>query len=168
MNDSSRFELTGKILVAGTMILFFIIVSVIVLYYYYFKTLSFEPLTGRLDYNHGQPPHSLDPSVLNSVPVLVFSSKEFRDSIECSICLSQTVDGEKIRILPQCNHGFHVDCIDMWFHSNSTCPVCRNLVSNESESKTEPEFTSSSSSVSASPSSSNVRPEEMLVIDMKN
>lgn len=31
-------------------------------------------------------------------------------------------------MLPKCKHGFHVECIDMWFHSNNTCPLCRNLV----------------------------------------
>nr|GMC53892.1 RING-H2 finger protein ATL60-like [Ipomoea batatas] len=42
-------------------------------------------------------------------------------------------EGEKARLLPKCNHGFHVDCIDMWFHSHSTCPLCRNPVSKPAE-----------------------------------
>lgn len=35
------------------------------------------------------------------------------------------------RELPKCHHSFHIDCIDMWFHSHSTCPVCRAPVEPE-------------------------------------
>uniref|UniRef100_J3LBC5 RING-type E3 ubiquitin transferase n=1 Tax=Oryza brachyantha TaxID=4533 RepID=J3LBC5_ORYBR len=37
--------------------------------------------------------------------------------------------GELVRQLPACGHLFHVDCIDMWLHSHSTCPLCRCNVS---------------------------------------
>ncbi|KAH0937435.1 hypothetical protein HID58_004896 [Brassica napus] len=33
--------------------------------------------------------------------------------------------GRKLRI---CGHGFHVECIDMWLSSHSTCPLCRSPV----------------------------------------
>jgi hypothetical protein len=33
-----------------------------------------------------------------------------------------------VRLLPKCNHSFHINCIDMWFHSHSTCPICRSPV----------------------------------------
>ena len=31
------------------------------------------------------------------------------------------------RLLPNCKHVFHVDYVDTWFISNSTCPVCRTV-----------------------------------------
>ncbi|KNA04688.1 hypothetical protein SOVF_197360 [Spinacia oleracea] len=43
-------------------------------------------------------------------------------------------EGEKARLLPKCNHGFHVECIDMWFQSHSTCPLCRDSVISTSSS----------------------------------
>ncbi|XP_020211811.1 RING-H2 finger protein ATL60, partial [Cajanus cajan] len=73
----------------------------------------------------------LDPSVLASLPVSVFESKDWKEGLECAVCLSEVVEGEKTRLLPHCNHGFHVDCIDMWFQSHATCPLCRNPVASE-------------------------------------
>ncbi|CAK8578930.1 unnamed protein product [Lathyrus sativus] len=45
--------------------------------------------------------------------------------MECVICLSEFTKGEKVRILPKCNHGFHVRCIDKWLKEHSSCPKCR-------------------------------------------
>ncbi|CAD5315474.1 RING-H2 finger protein ATL60 [Arabidopsis thaliana] len=70
----------------------------------------------------------LDSKILQSIHVVVFKCTDFKDGLECAVCLSDLVDGDKARVLPRCNHGFHVDCIDMWFQSHSTCPLCRNTV----------------------------------------
>lgn len=50
---------------------------------------------------------------------------------ECPICLSAVDEEEMVRVLPNCEHLFHVECIDMWLHSHSTCPVCRATVGQE-------------------------------------
>ncbi|KAI3958288.1 hypothetical protein MKW92_006730 [Papaver armeniacum] len=34
----------------------------------------------------------------------------------------------RIRILPKCNHGFHIKCIGKWLSSHSTCPTCRHCL----------------------------------------
>ncbi|XP_058731016.1 RING-H2 finger protein ATL78-like [Vicia villosa] len=47
---------------------------------------------------------------------------------ECVICLSEFTNGEKVRILPKCNHGFHVRCIDKWLKEHPSCPKCRQCV----------------------------------------
>lgn len=47
---------------------------------------------------------------------------------ECVICLSEYVAGDKLRLLPKCNHGFHVRCIDKWLKSHSSCPKCRHCL----------------------------------------
>uniref|UniRef100_A0A7C9DYI6 RING-type E3 ubiquitin transferase n=1 Tax=Opuntia streptacantha TaxID=393608 RepID=A0A7C9DYI6_OPUST len=80
----------------------------------------------------------LDPLALRSMPVVVYNPKDFKDGLECAVCLSEVSQGEKARILPKCNHGFHVDCIDMWFHSHSTCPLCRNPVLPSQNPSTKP------------------------------
>ncbi|KAH9747189.1 Choline-phosphate cytidylyltransferase 2 [Citrus sinensis] len=46
-------------------------------------------------------------------------------SAGCAICLLDFIDGDEIRLLPKCNHRFHVACIDKWLLSHSSCPTCR-------------------------------------------
>ncbi|KAF5460446.1 hypothetical protein F2P56_020310 [Juglans regia] len=45
---------------------------------------------------------------------------------ECAICLSEFVEGEGIRVLVRCKHGFHAQCIEEWLSSRSSCPTCRS------------------------------------------
>ncbi|OVA03209.1 zinc finger protein [Macleaya cordata] len=46
----------------------------------------------------------------------------------CAICLMEFSNGENIRVLPKCNHRFHIGCIDTWLLSHSSCPTCRHLL----------------------------------------
>ncbi|KAM3276860.1 hypothetical protein ACQJBY_044953 [Aegilops geniculata] len=65
--------------------------------------------------------------VLRSLPVEVYGCGEDIDDV-CAICLSEFVDGEKVRVLPLCGHGFHVRCVDAWLVSHGSCPTCRQPV----------------------------------------
>ncbi|KAI3461662.1 hypothetical protein Pfo_018325 [Paulownia fortunei] len=69
----------------------------------------------------------LESSVVSSIPVFVFRADEEEGShgLECVICLSLFENEEKGRKLALCHHVFHVECIDMWLHSHTTCPICR-------------------------------------------
>lgn len=68
----------------------------------------------------------LKKSDLKQIPVAVYGAGVQIPATECAICLGEFVDGEKVRILPKCNHGFHVRCIDTWLLSHSSCPNCRH------------------------------------------
>ncbi|XP_051140453.1 RING-H2 finger protein ATL79-like [Andrographis paniculata] len=43
----------------------------------------------------------------------------------CAICLSEIAVGERISVVEKCGHGFHVECIQRWLASHSSCPTCR-------------------------------------------
>ncbi|XP_030466120.1 RING-H2 finger protein ATL3-like [Syzygium oleosum] len=145
LDNSAAVAITGKIMVTAIILLFLVVVFVLFLHLYakwFWWRMEEPPTQGN---NRRRPRRrfvfvpdqemaavaarrGLDPSVLRSIPVVPFRPKEFKDGLECAVCLSELVDGEKARLLPKCNHGFHVDCIDMWFQSHSTCPLCRNSV----------------------------------------
>ncbi|KAI3952443.1 hypothetical protein MKX01_005310 [Papaver californicum] len=75
----------------------------------------------------------LDSTLIETFPVFVYPDvKNFKKIdteetavLECAVCLSEFEDEDVLRQLPTCRHAFHADCIDGWFVSQSTCPVCR-------------------------------------------
>jgi hypothetical protein len=50
---------------------------------------------------------------------------------DCAVCIAEVGPGEAARVLPRCGHAFHVECVDMWLRSHSTCPLCRCAVAEE-------------------------------------
>lgn len=45
---------------------------------------------------------------------------------ECAVCLNIMEAKQLTRILKNCSHVFHKDCIDAWIDNNNlTCPLCR-------------------------------------------
>ncbi|KAL7615971.1 hypothetical protein Lser_V15G00076 [Lactuca serriola] len=68
----------------------------------------------------------LQPSVINSITVIKFNRGDnMIDGTDCSVCLSEFEDDEILRLLPKCNHAFHIPCIDTWLRSHTNCPLCR-------------------------------------------
>ncbi|CAN1199317.1 RING-H2 finger protein ATL78 [Linum perenne] len=73
---------------------------------------------------------------LKTFPVVTFSSSSSSSDVdgtmkldaECVICLSEFATGDRVKILPKCNHGFHVKCVDKWLGSHSSCPTCRHCL----------------------------------------
>ncbi|KAF6140947.1 hypothetical protein GIB67_030158 [Kingdonia uniflora] len=79
--------------------------------------------------NTGPTVRGLDPSIVASFPIFVYSSvkslRQDKPGLECAVCLSEFEDDDTLRLLTVCNHAFHPDCIDLWLVSHTTCPVCR-------------------------------------------
>ncbi|CAA7024858.1 unnamed protein product [Microthlaspi erraticum] len=68
----------------------------------------------------------LDPFIIRSFPLFPYSSAAMKNhGGECAICLSEFSDEDTIRLITVCRHGFHSNCIDLWFELHKTCPVCR-------------------------------------------
>ncbi|XP_060184737.1 RING-H2 finger protein ATL78-like [Lycium barbarum] len=67
---------------------------------------------------------------LKTFPVITYTTELKHPGLdsECVICLSEFGIGEKVKVLPKCNHGFHVKCIDKWLNSHSSCPTCRHCL----------------------------------------
>ncbi|KAI3685253.1 hypothetical protein L6452_34491 [Arctium lappa] len=71
----------------------------------------------------------LDPAVIAGFTSFTYLDvKEImigQQALECSVCLNEFKDYEALRLLPECSHVFHRDCIDEWLALHVTCPVCR-------------------------------------------
>ncbi|KAK9056533.1 hypothetical protein SSX86_023895 [Deinandra increscens subsp. villosa] len=146
MDDPGVMEVTARVLIA-TIIALVVVLILLFLFHIYARWLwqrrqqaGFNSRPNSREQHHPGVTvlrRGLDAAFLKTIPVFIFDSsssskKDHHDvEVECSVCLCELEQGEKTRILPKCNHVFHAECIDMWFHSHSTCPVCRNLVSGE-------------------------------------
>ncbi|GAV72574.1 zf-RING_2 domain-containing protein [Cephalotus follicularis] len=71
----------------------------------------------------------LDQAFIDALPV--FQYKEIvglKEPFDCAVCLCEFTEKDKLRLLPMCSHAFHINCIDTWLLSNSTCPLCRGAL----------------------------------------
>jgi Na+-transporting methylmalonyl-CoA/oxaloacetate decarboxylase gamma subunit len=44
---------------------------------------------------------------------------------DCAVCLEAFQAGDRCRVLPGCEHGFHAPCVDSWLRRSRACPICR-------------------------------------------
>ncbi|PAN08172.1 hypothetical protein PAHAL_1G393200 [Panicum hallii] len=51
--------------------------------------------------------------------------KEGPGAGECAVCLEAFRAGDRRRVLPGCEHGFHAECVDSWLRKSRRCPICR-------------------------------------------
>uniref|UniRef100_A0A803M7Q9 RING-type E3 ubiquitin transferase n=1 Tax=Chenopodium quinoa TaxID=63459 RepID=A0A803M7Q9_CHEQI len=95
--------------------------------------ISFSPM---MDGFHHR---GLDEFLINNIPAIQYkshisndrglalgTSKSFRG---CAVCLNEFEEKGMLRVLPRCNHTFHLDCIDVWLLNNASCPLCRSSIS---------------------------------------
>jgi len=68
-------------------------------------------------------------SILQSLPVHKYKTpkKVSKETTECSFCLCDFEEGEKIKTLP-CFHMFHQKEVDKWLQEHTECPLCKTSV----------------------------------------
>ncbi|KAK1418826.1 hypothetical protein QVD17_27973 [Tagetes erecta] len=105
--------------------------TVFVLLFYYIFIIKNKHRIDIVDTSHE--PTGLHESVIRSIPIFQFQKLRHSHN-ECGVCLGEFQDDEKLRIIPNCAHAFHIDCIDVWLQNNPNCPLCRNSISSISMS----------------------------------
>jgi len=45
----------------------------------------------------------------------------------CSICMESLNENNPIETLKECQHRFHLICIEKWFKQKACCPCCRHI-----------------------------------------
>ncbi|WCJ38373.1 RING/U-box superfamily protein [Euphorbia peplus] len=77
----------------------------------------------------------LDESIIREIPTVQYRKggevEEERRGVfyGCVVCLNEFEEMDMVRVLPNCSHSFHLDCIDTWLQSNANCPLCRTSIS---------------------------------------
>ena len=68
----------------------------------------------------------VDQSFIDTLPVFLYKAIiGAKNPFDCAVCLCEFEAEDKLRLLPKCSHAFHMECIDTWLLSHSTCPLCR-------------------------------------------
>ncbi|XP_061346945.1 RING-H2 finger protein ATL52-like [Gastrolobium bilobum] len=113
-----------------------------------------DPSSSQIDHEDGDAmnrdlaqvssPSGLDEALIKSITVCEYKKGcGLVEGSDCSVCLSEFQENENLRLLPKCNHAFHLPCIDTWLKSHSSCPLCRSNISSTITSSTNQRDTSS-------------------------
>lgn len=127
----------------GLLITFNILLIVLLYLCFYKYFVRKQPSsTATTDTPDSTPPSSprntraIDLNIINSIPIVEFKITGV-DKAECAVCLNEFKDGDKMRVLPRCNHRFHVECVDTWFQSHANCPLCRTPIEEKARVESE-------------------------------
>nr|CAD1822262.1 unnamed protein product [Ananas comosus var. bracteatus] len=121
------YRFAGTVMLSVTLTLILIAILIVLLHYYsrYLRSRPDATTTAlRTDSSLGQPSSGLSPATISAMPTFAYKEGEF-GATECAVCLGALEEGEAVRLLPNCKHVFHVECVDTWLRLHSTCPVCR-------------------------------------------
>ncbi|KAM0939220.1 putative transcription factor C2H2 family [Dioscorea sansibarensis] len=116
-------------------VIFFISGLVHLLVRYLLRPINREPeevdnvtvLQGQLQQLFHLHDAGVDQSYIDTLPIFLYKAIiGLKDPFDCAVCLCEFEADDKLRLLPKCSHAFHIECIDTWLLSHSTCPLCRS------------------------------------------
>lgn len=81
-------------------------------------------ITFYLFLSFGMDNRGLSDKEIEKIPLYLYSEQTSTEK-GCSICLEDFENGCYVRRL-SCDHVFHKECVDEWFHRHFVCPICRS------------------------------------------
>lgn len=101
-----------------------------------------EYITGEVEMQTQETTTGLSPGNMEKLPSYNYNNGGGNviasETATCAICLESFCFGDRCRLLPQCKHSFHADCVDSWLLKCALCPICRHgveIVTNETLAK---------------------------------
>ncbi|XP_050227419.1 probable E3 ubiquitin-protein ligase RHA4A isoform X2 [Mercurialis annua] len=74
------------------------------------------------------PSIGLKQEIKDKLPIVLCDEELRTRESQCCVCLGEFEIKEELVQIPNCKHVFHIECINHWLHSNTTCPLCRSFV----------------------------------------
>ncbi|XP_071713586.1 RING-H2 finger protein ATL66-like [Rutidosis leptorrhynchoides] len=128
--DDDNFEIEGNKLLY-MIILFSIIIFLTICFFVYTRCVarsrSATSSVSRISVQLSEP-EGLDAATINNLPIKVYKQVNETTTFECSICLGGFEEEEKVKMLPNCSHFYHCECVDKWLITHTSCPICRTQV----------------------------------------
>jgi uncharacterized membrane protein YjjP (DUF1212 family) len=78
-----------------------------------------------LSLQHSNEKSSVFKKLRDNSKILTFNEVESFNSI-CGVCIETMKDDNIVRVM-NCDHAFHIDCIDQWFEKKCCCPYCNEV-----------------------------------------
>nr|DAD28074.1 TPA_asm: hypothetical protein HUJ06_029542 [Nelumbo nucifera] len=130
--DDKNFQLHGRgLLLMIILFSLFLFFTILCLYARWVYRYRHHPPSISSFTAHPTPPPApslgLDPASIQSLPIFLHRTlTTASDEAQCSICLCTFQYEDNVKVLPQCLHAFHPDCVDKWLKTHSSCPLCRS------------------------------------------
>mmetsp|Transcript_57580 Transcript_57580/g.79102 ORF Transcript_57580/g.79102 Transcript_57580/m.79102 type:complete len:85 (+) Transcript_57580:643-897(+) len=69
--------------------------------------------------------YGLSPSEFQQIKVITYRD-HFSDYgiVRCSICFNNFKKADRLKQFPNCNHIFHIRCLELWVNIEAKCPNC--------------------------------------------
>ena len=67
----------------------------------------------------------IPPAISASPPLIIDGDFEIEDECQCSVCLDECEQSQRVLKPAECDHCFHEKCLIPWISDHSTCPNCR-------------------------------------------
>ncbi|XP_031118485.1 E3 ubiquitin-protein ligase ATL23-like [Ipomoea triloba] len=83
----------------------------------------------RQEVMKGTKEKGLSAAQLEKLPAI--TGKDLVMGHDCAVCLDDIGSEEPARVVPGCNHGFHLECADTWLAKHPVCPICRTMLGPE-------------------------------------
>ncbi|XP_020879231.1 RING-H2 finger protein ATL7-like [Arabidopsis lyrata subsp. lyrata] len=89
------------------------------------SSLGMPPGAFPINFNLSTVELGLSKDIREMLPVVIYKESFTVKDSQCSVCLADYQAEEKLQQMPACGHTFHMECIDRWLTSHTTCPLCR-------------------------------------------
>lgn len=122
-------------------------------------SVSFFPLTSTS--NNLSSTTSVQELRSNTV-LEVYNSENVSNNSGCAICHNEFSNNCIVRKISHCGHFFHSYCLEEWFESHQTCPVCRHSI------RTIPEAPAPSSGTNSREENQNVTVTATALLGLQN